>query len=590
MFMLDNPLVTIVLPVYNGENYVKCALDSLLSQSYTYFEVLVIDDGSIDTDYLPNLISTLNDSRIIYHRKNNGGVSSAINHAIREMKGQYLAWLSHDDLFSENKLEIQITHMLEAKSDDLILFSGYDLIDDKGRHLSSVDFSKEILLCQRLGGLERGLINGCTIFISKSTLDEVGQFNESLRYTQDYDYWLRCLKVGKNFEYVPQPLVKTRIHSGQDSIAHLQSAKLEAEILWLEISKYWFSKATMELSLNVRETLFFRDFLCKNGFSLAEEFINQSLLNLIREIKVSVVIPYFNRPFLIQTALRSLEGQTHQNLEVVIVDDNSYGEGIRISQIENFSFPIKLIRNENNTGAGQSRNLGLEICTGDFICFLDSDDIFLPEKVFEQVIQMLATDSEISHTNYFSRDNVLGAFNFHDTSRHVGFDQVSYILKNGCTIATPTVMIKRSLIEKVKSPFPQTKKAGEDIAGWITLLHNSINSMLHIQMPLTVVRLHTNSAAKNKHAQEESKEVTAELLLQLDIPDLQKIETIDSKRKKLYAQSNLVLIEFKKKSLQKLLGVFWFMYRNFPQSLRKSLGRLPIVKQVYRKVRIAAGF
>ena len=109
-------------------------------------------------------------------------------------------------------------------------------------------------------------------------------------------------------------------------------------------------------------------------------------------------------------------------------------------------------------------------------------------------------------------------------------------------------------------------------------------------MPLTVVRLHTNSAAKNKHAQEESKEVTAELLLQLDIPDFQKIETLDSKRKKIHAQSNFVLIEFKKKFLQKLLGVFWFMYQNFSPSLRKLLGRLPIAKQVYRKVRNAAGF
>ncbi len=126
------PKVTIIIPVYNGENYVSEAIESALAQTYKNIEIIVVNDGSTD-----------NTEKIIekYIKKTNGGVSTALNEGIKNMTGDYLSWLSHDDLYLPNKIEEQIKFLFNLKEKDVILYCNSALIDANGKR-----YPKDIIL------------------------------------------------------------------------------------------------------------------------------------------------------------------------------------------------------------------------------------------------------------------------------------------------------------------------------------------------------------------------------------------------------------------------------------------------------------
>ncbi len=207
-----NPKVSIVIPVYNGSNYLAEAIDSALAQTYPNCEVLVINDGSTDNGATSDVALSYGD-RIRYFEKENGGVASALNMGIREMTGEYFSWLSHDDVYYPNKIQRQI-EWLEGKSDRVIFYSDYDIIDKNSeiiatRNITNIN-SKHMLLSLIMDEP----INGCTVLVPKKCFDEVGLFNESLRTTQDYEFWFRS---ARNYDYVhiPDLLIKSRVHESQ---------------------------------------------------------------------------------------------------------------------------------------------------------------------------------------------------------------------------------------------------------------------------------------------------------------------------------------------------------------------------------------
>ena len=101
------PLVSIVIPVYNGANFLREAIDSALAQTWPHCEILVVNDGSTDNGATED-ISLSYRARIRYFRKENGGVASALNLGIREMRGDFFSWLSHDDVYLPDKCRNQV--------------------------------------------------------------------------------------------------------------------------------------------------------------------------------------------------------------------------------------------------------------------------------------------------------------------------------------------------------------------------------------------------------------------------------------------------------------------------------------------------
>jgi len=111
----NNPKVSIVIPVYNGSNYLHEAIDSALAQTYKNVEIIVVNDGSTDDGKTEAIAKSYGD-KIRYYYKKNGGVSSALNLGISNMSGDYFAWLSHDDIYLPQNVEFQLRALHEYPS------------------------------------------------------------------------------------------------------------------------------------------------------------------------------------------------------------------------------------------------------------------------------------------------------------------------------------------------------------------------------------------------------------------------------------------------------------------------------------------
>ena len=212
------PLVSFVIPVYNGANFMQEAINSALNQTYTNIEIIVVNDGSTDDGATHEIALSYGD-KIRYFQKENGGVSSALNLGIREMKGKYFAWLSHDDLHLPHKVEKQMQAIHNYKGDKPVLcVCNYSVIDEKGDYLfwSRPDIGEYFVRSPKcfLGAEPGMMINGDATLIDKVIFEKCGYFSEVLRASQETDMWLRSLDVAE-FVFLEDYLVDYRSHSQQ---------------------------------------------------------------------------------------------------------------------------------------------------------------------------------------------------------------------------------------------------------------------------------------------------------------------------------------------------------------------------------------
>jgi hypothetical protein len=207
--MSSSPKVSIVIPVYNGANYLRTAIDSALAQTYDNVEVLVINDGSNDEGKTDAIAQAYGD-RIRYYRKENGGVSSALNLGLSRMTGDYFAWLSHDDAFSENRIEEDIK-LLEKTPDAKITFCRKRMIDESGSVIDEPEYPIKEVKNPR-DALVLGGVDFCAMTVHRSCFDVVGFFNENSRTMQDVEMTLR-LSRKFNFYHNEKAYVLKRQHA-----------------------------------------------------------------------------------------------------------------------------------------------------------------------------------------------------------------------------------------------------------------------------------------------------------------------------------------------------------------------------------------
>lgn len=272
------PLVSIAIPVYNGAEYMREAIDSALSQTYKNIEIIVINDGSTDnTDEIAESYGR----KIRYFKKENGGVASALNLALKNMKGSYFAWLSHDDAYYPNKVEKQMECITSLKEGNNILYSDYALMDEESNIKSIVKLDHKLLKEKLEYALLRGSINGNTLLIPKKAFDEYGGFDEGLSTTQDYAKWFEFLKSYR-FIHIPEVWVKYRVHQGQDT---KQNPKFvtEGNMLWIRMMKD-LPQSTKE-RLEGNEQNFYREmfvFLNRTPYKEAAEYAKKSYFATIK--------------------------------------------------------------------------------------------------------------------------------------------------------------------------------------------------------------------------------------------------------------------------------------------------------------------
>ncbi len=200
-------LISVVVPVYNGEKTIKETINSVLNQTFWDFELLVINDGSKDSTL--KIVSTIQDPRLKVFSYTNAGLPATRNRGISLAKGEYISFIDADDLWTSDKLESQLK-ALQENPQAAVAYSWTDHIDESSHFLRSGpqqtfngDVYARLLLEDFIG-------NGSNPLIRAQAFAEVGNFDESLLAVEDWDMWLR-LAARYHFVAVPSPQILYRV-------------------------------------------------------------------------------------------------------------------------------------------------------------------------------------------------------------------------------------------------------------------------------------------------------------------------------------------------------------------------------------------
>ncbi|QJD84062.1 glycosyltransferase family 2 protein [Cohnella herbarum] len=217
--------MTVVVPFYN-DPYLPVALESALAQTYEPLEIIVVNDGSMrETNLLERY-----EGRIRVLNKINGGTASALNAGFRSAKGQYVAWLSSDDRFLPDKIERQVRYMTES-GHSISHTAFWQMNGDGETDRQPVVLHDDSMVHFYRSMLESNTVNGCTVMMNKALFTRMGGFSEQLKYTHDYELWLRTIVAGYPIGYLNIPLTEYRIHSGMGSLMYRESVLQEVEDL-----------------------------------------------------------------------------------------------------------------------------------------------------------------------------------------------------------------------------------------------------------------------------------------------------------------------------------------------------------------------
>ncbi len=214
--MADNKLVTQIMCYYNEKKYLKDAINSILNQSYTNYELILIDDGSSDGSR--DIAESFQDDRVVHvFNEENHGLAWCRNQGLSLAKGEYIGFVDADDVAHQDKLRKMVRY-LDSHEDILVLSGGYIYIDKYGNKLPK----KVSVICDDLDIRAHMLFGNCIAgpcaIFRRKVIDEYHVVHDIvMRTSQDYFFWNKCLRYGK-FHNLDEPLFYYRIgHNSQSN-------------------------------------------------------------------------------------------------------------------------------------------------------------------------------------------------------------------------------------------------------------------------------------------------------------------------------------------------------------------------------------
>ena len=230
------PLVSVVMSVYNGEKYLREAIDSILNQTFTDFEFIIINDGS--TDGTLKIIKSYKDPRIVLISRENKGLVASLNEGIKKAQGKYIARMDADDISLPTRLEKQTKYM-EAHLECVMVGAGITFIDDKGKEtgrspllLHHDDIKLEILV--------RCPVAHPVVFFRRITFKNTGGYRQSYFPAEDYDLWLRFMEQGRLANLGEILLEYRELNSGISSKQAFEQKSMSDQIRLRALSNFSF--------------------------------------------------------------------------------------------------------------------------------------------------------------------------------------------------------------------------------------------------------------------------------------------------------------------------------------------------------------
>jgi glycosyltransferase involved in cell wall biosynthesis len=222
------PLVSTIVPIYNGETYIANTIESILLQTYSNTEIVIVNDGSKDRSY-QMLEPYLTFSRVKYIEQENRGVAAARNTGIRNSSGELIAFLDQDDLWLPEKIEKQVKILL-THPEIALVHGKFNFINETGSKI-------EPLWRQRVTSgfcypqiFEHNKIGMLTALVRRECIEEAGLFDEDIAVTDDYLMWLK-ITYRHQIYYYDEPLAEYRYHSNNTSRDMVKYKKNELEVI-----------------------------------------------------------------------------------------------------------------------------------------------------------------------------------------------------------------------------------------------------------------------------------------------------------------------------------------------------------------------
>ena len=202
---VENPLVSVIIPVYNGARYLGAALESVFAQTYREFEVIVVDDGSTDESGV--IAQGFRDVR--YLQQPNQGVAAARNHGLEAARGEFFAFLDQDDLWTPDKLKLQVEYLLSHPDVGYTLTQQKYFLDPGGT--LPAWFRKELF-----DSVHPGWVLG-TLVVRRTIFEQIGNFATGYSAANDSDWFFRAKAAAIPMAVMPELLLLKRIHDANDS-------------------------------------------------------------------------------------------------------------------------------------------------------------------------------------------------------------------------------------------------------------------------------------------------------------------------------------------------------------------------------------
>jgi len=329
------PLVSCIIPVYNGADFLAEAVTSALTQTYQALEIVIVDDGS--TDRTPEVARSFGE-RVRYLRQDNAGPAVARNTGLAEARGELVAFLDADDRWHETKLARQVAVLEAQPALDYVVALVQNFWTDAAA--KEREQFRDHPRAKPIPGYVTGTLLG-----RRAVFDRVGGFDPERSHTDATEWFLRARAAGARELVVPEVLLYRRIHTANRS--QQMSEGSTDEFLRL-----------LKTSLDRRRSV--------PGPGAA----------------VSCIIPVYNGERFLGAAVDSILAQTRQPVEIIIVDDGSTDGTPEV--IARYGDRVRSIRQEN-AGPAAARNAGIALATGAVIGFLDADDLWLPHKLALQM-------------------------------------------------------------------------------------------------------------------------------------------------------------------------------------------------------------
>ncbi|QSA96817.1 glycosyltransferase [Methylococcus sp. EFPC2] len=389
--MFSNALVSVLMPVFNTEPFLSVALDSILAQTHRNLEIICLDDASTDGSYEILMAYAKRDSRIMVLRNaTNQGVVATRNTLLSKATGELIAWIDADDWLSPEKISIQLA-FLATRPRVGAVGTGIAYATLSGEIYKEESYSPDPAL-QRIDPS----LCCATVLVRRAAIDDAGFFRALYKNGGEDGDWL--LRIADSWDITNLPDILYFYRKNPFSVSHGNKAEIRRLGVIARLAariRRKSGKCPLDSGAFGTYPEFLTDsWFIENAELTAREKVIATSFPLAGTLPlVSVLIPYYNANEYFSACLQSLKNSQFRNFEICIFDDAStppvddlFGDELRSTS----DFPLQIQRGGENRGAAYARNRCLEMAQGQFICFLDSDDLIHHDRIATQLEYLLA--------------------------------------------------------------------------------------------------------------------------------------------------------------------------------------------------------